>query len=140
MTPYQAHLRDSKVVNNKNAEDLFDKFADKLRGEKIAQERDKGGSGTLDMELVHDIFRIYEVSTISYPTEIRWCQHCSKTIINTIFLSHFLPFSENYAFLCFPHVIFHFLRSPNGQPVKSRNQMVFPLLVCVKTPFSNRWK
>ena len=76
MTPYQAHLRDSKVVNNKNAEDLFDKFADKLRGEKIAQERDKGGSGTLDMELVHDIFRIYEVSTISYPTEIRWCQNC----------------------------------------------------------------
>ena len=80
MTPYQAHLRDSKVVNNKNAEDLFDKFADKLRGEKIAQERDKGGSGTLDMELVHDIFRIYEVSTISYPTEIRWCQIFKKKL------------------------------------------------------------
>ena len=76
MTPYQAHLRDSKVVDNKNTEDLSDKFADKLRGDKIAQERDKGGSGTLDMELVHDIFRIYEVSTISYPTEIRWCQNC----------------------------------------------------------------
>ena len=44
-----------------------------------------------------------------------------KTIINTMFLSYFLPFSENYTFLCFPHVIFHFLRSPNSQPVKSQN-------------------
>ena len=32
----------------------------------ILQERDKGGNGTLDMEMVHDIFRIYEVSIFSY--------------------------------------------------------------------------
>jgi len=29
--------------------------------EEIFQERDKAGNGTLDMEMVHDIFRIYEV-------------------------------------------------------------------------------
>ena len=41
----------------------------------------------------------------------------------------------NYIFLCFLHVIFHFLPSPNSQPVKSLNILVFSLLFCEKRPF-----
>ena len=58
-----------------------------------------------------------------------------ETIKNTIFWNYFLQFLEYDTFLCFPHAIFHFLRFPNGQPVKSQNLLVFSLHFCVKMPF-----
>ena len=55
----------SRNLPNKFTHNLNEKFFLKPVN-MILQERDKGGNGTLDMEMVHDIFRIYEVSIFSY--------------------------------------------------------------------------